>query len=115
MEVNKKNYSPKFILKIGLEKTFSKLHYWIITLAVATNVLFLYYFILTQKTTWDAFWQSNTTFYSWAQIILSIGNALLIGVSISMLLNVIEERKKTAKTSLLQTAGSLLFSHLKVQ
>ena len=110
MEVSKKKYSSQFILEVGLKKTFSKLHYWIVTVTIAINVLFLYYFILTQKTTWDAFWQSNTSFYSWAQILLSIGNAILIGVSISMFLNVIEERKKTSKTSLFQTSGSLLFS-----
>lgn len=104
------NYSPLFILQAGLKKTFSKLHYWVITLAIAVNVLFLYYFILTQKTTWDSFLQSNTSFYSFMQIALSIANALFIGASISMLLNVIEEKKKTTKSSLLQTAGSLLFS-----
>lgn len=108
--MNKKTYSPKFILEIGLKKTFTKLHYWIVSVTITFNVLFLYYFILTQKTTWDAFWQSNTAFYSWAQIILSFANAVLIGISISMFLNLIEERKKTAKTSLLQTTGSLLFS-----
>lgn len=110
MEVNKKKYSPQFILEVGLKKTFSKLHYWIVTIAISVDILFLYYFILSQKTTWDAFWQSNTAFYSWAQIILSFANAILIGASISMFLNMIEERKKSAKTSLLQTAGSLLFS-----
>src|SRR3989338_2163496 len=104
------NYFPLFILQAGLKKTFSKLHYWIITLAIAVNVVFLYYFILTQKTTWDSFLQSNTSFYSFMQIALSIVNALFIGASLSMLLNVIEEKKKTTKSSVLQTTGSLLFS-----
>ena len=110
MKTDKNKYSPTFILAIGLKKTFSKLHYWIITLAVSINILFLYYFILIQKTTWDSFLQSNTLLYIWSQIILSLGNAILIGATISMFLNVIEERRQTSKTSLLQTTGSLLFS-----
>src|SRR3989344_1028681 len=110
MKTDKNKYSPMFILAIGLKKTFSKLHYWIITLAVSINILFLYYFILIQKTTWDSFLQSNTLLYIWSQIILSLGNAILIGATISMFLNVIEERRQTSKTSLLQTTGSLLFS-----
>src|SRR3989344_6462727 len=73
------------ILKIGLKKTFSKPYSWALTIFIALNVLLLYYFLLIQKTTWAAFWQSNTAFYSWAQIVLSIINAILIGASISML------------------------------
>src|SRR3989337_3353790 len=101
-----KKYSSLFILQVGLKKTFSKLHYWIITFAIAVNVLFLYYFILIQKTTWDAFLQANTRFYTFAQVALSVANALFIGIALSMLFNVIEEKKKTSKSSILQTAGS---------
>ena len=106
----RKIYSPLFILKAGLKKTFSKPYYWALTIIAAVNILFIYYFLLTQKTTWDAFWQSNTAFYSWSQVILSIINALFIGVSLSMFFHVIEERKKTSKTSFAQSFASLLFS-----
>ena len=106
----KKQYSSLFIFKIGLKKTFSKPYSWALTIFIALNVLLLYYFLLIQKTTWAAFWQSNTAFYSWAQIVLSIVNAVLIGASISMIFEVIKEKKKTSKTSFLQTFASLLFS-----
>lgn len=98
------------IFLIGLKKTFSKSYSWALTIFISLNVLLLYYFLLIQKTTWDSFWQSNTAFYSWSQIILSIINAVLIGASISMLFEVIKEKKKTSKTSFLQTFASLLFS-----
>lgn len=98
------------ILQIGLKKTFSKSYSWALTVFIALNVLLLYYFLLIQKTTWDSFWQSNTAFYSWSQIVLSIVNAVLIGASVSMLFEVIKEKKKTSKTSFLQTFASLLFS-----
>ncbi len=98
------------IFLIGLKKTFSKSYSWALTVFIALNVLLLYYFLLIQKTTWDSFWQSNTAFYSWSQIVLSIVNAVLIGASVSMLFEVIKEKKKTSKTSFLQTFASLLFS-----
>ncbi len=106
----KKLHSPLSILKIGLKKTFSKSYSWALTVFIALNILLLYYFLLIQKTTWVAFWQSNTAFYSWSQIVLSIVNAILIGASISMLFEVIGEKKKSSKTSFLQTFASLLFS-----
>lgn len=99
------------ILQTGLKKTFSKLSYWVLTTAVAVSVLLLYYLLMiVQKTTWAMFWESNTAFYAWSQIVLSIVNAILIGVSISMLFKVINEKKKNSKTSFLQTFASLLFS-----
>ena len=98
------------IFLIGLKKTFSKSYSWALTVFIALNVLLLYYFLLIQKTTWDSFWQSNTAFYSWSQIVLSIVNAVLIGASVSMLFEVIKEKKNTSKTSFLQTFASLLFS-----
>src|SRR3989339_1615222 len=98
------------IFIIGLKKAFSKSYSWALTIFIALNVLFLYYFLLIQKTTWAAFWQSNTDFYSWSQIVLSIVNAVLIGASLSMLFEVVKEKKKTSKTSFLQTFASLLFS-----
>ena len=55
--MKKNQYSALFILKIGLKKTFAKFHYWVTTIAIAANILFLYYFILVQKTSWDSFLQ----------------------------------------------------------
>jgi len=98
------------IFIIGLKKAFSRSYSWALTVFIALNVLLLYYFLLIQKTTWAAFWQSNTAFYSWSQIVLSIINAVLIGASVSMLFEVIKEKKKTSRTSFLQTFASLLFS-----
>lgn len=97
-------------MREAFSKVFSKPHYWVITTAIALNVLFLYYLILMQKTTWDAFWQSNATWYTWSQVILSIINALFIGIAISFLFYVIEGRKQGSKSTFLNTLGSLFFS-----
>ena len=110
MKKEKKVYSPWLIFQVGLKKTFAKPYCWALTILTAVSVLFLYYFLLTQKTTWDSFLQSNNQIYIWLQVILSIGNAILIGISISMLFSVLEEKKKVSKGSLVQTLGSLIFS-----
>lgn len=97
-------------MKEAFLKVFTKSHYWVVTVAVALNVLFLYYLILMQRTTWDAFWQSNTTWYTWSQVVLSIINATLLGVAISFLFYAIEERRQGSKSTFLHTLGSLFFS-----
>ncbi len=106
----KKNYSWSFILKVGLKKTFTDKLSWLVTVMIALVVLSVYYLLLIQKTTWDAFLQSNTTFYIWGQVILSVINALLIGVAILTALTTVLERKKVSKGSFFQTLGSLVFS-----
>ncbi len=98
------------IIQSSLLKVFSKSQYWVITISITFNVLFLYYFILIQNTTWDAFWQSNATWYAWSQVISSIVNALLIGVAISFLFYVIEERRQGPRASFSHTLGSIFFS-----
>ena len=110
MKKEKNVYSLWFIFQVGLKKTFAKPYCWALALLTAVSVLFFYYFLLIQKTTWDSFLQSNNQIYIGLQIILSIVNAILIGVSIAMLFSIIEEKKNVSKGSLIQTLGSLLFS-----
>ncbi len=98
------------IIKKALKQTLSKLYYSVITLSVALNILFFYYFILIQTTTWDIFWKSNIAIYNWLQIILSIINAVLIGLAISMFLYILEEKRKKSQLSFLGTIGSFIFS-----
>lgn len=102
--------SPSIIIKEAFKKVFSKPHYWVICVAISFNVLFLYYLILLQRTTWEAFWVSNASWFAWSQVILSIINAGLLGIAISFLFYTIEERKKGSKTTFLPTLGSLFFS-----
>jgi hypothetical protein len=105
-----KQYSPFYIFQIGLQKTFSKPFPWATSVSIAINVLFTYYFLLVQNTTWAAFMQSNTRFYIFMQIVLSLLNAWFIGVALSMFIDVLEVKKTTSKASLFQTLGSLVFS-----
>lgn len=98
------------IIRAAFFKVFSKPHYFVITVAIALNVLFLYHLVLMQRTTWDAFWQSNAAWYAWSQGLLSVVNALLIGIALSFLFYVIEERRQGSKSTFLHTLGSLFFS-----
>src|SRR3989338_1024709 len=105
-----KEQTPVAIVQTALSKVFGKAHYFVITVAITLNVLFLYYFILAQRTTWDAFWQSNVAWYAWSQIILSIVNALFVGIAISFLFYVLEKKRQGSESTFLHTLGSLFFS-----
>ncbi len=98
------------IIKKALKKVFSQPVYYVLTIFTAVNVLFIYYFVLTRTTTWEVFWASNIAIYNYLQIILSLANALLIGVAISFLVYILGERKKQTGSSLLNTLGSFVFS-----
>ena len=105
-----KEQTPVAIVQTALSKVFGKAHYFVITVAITLNVLFLYYFILAQRTTWDAFWQSNVAWYAWSQIILSIVNALFVGIAISFLFYVLEKKRQGSESTFLHTLASLFFS-----
>ncbi len=98
------------IIQKASSKVFIKFHYIVITVAIVLNVLFLYYLILVQKTTWDAFWQSNASWYAWSQVVLSVVTAVLFGIAVSFLFYVIEEKKEGSRSTFLHTLGSLFFS-----
>ncbi|MBI2329952.1 hypothetical protein HYU94_01015 [Candidatus Daviesbacteria bacterium] len=97
-------------IQSSLSKVFGKPHNFIITLAVALNVLFAYYLVLIQKTTWDAFWQSNALWFVWSQIALSVIFAILAGIAVSFFFYVIETKKSGSEYTSLNTIGSLIFS-----
>lgn len=100
------------VIKSAFPKVFAGYNYWIITASIGTLVLFLYYYILQQTTTWELFWQSNTAFYNWGQIVLSVISAFLIGISVSMFIYLLEiaRTQKSGRGSILEILGSLLFS-----
>lgn len=91
-------------------KVFSKSPYIAVALPVTFNILFAYYLILVQRTTWDAFWQSNAAWYAWSQVILSVINALLIGIAVSFFFYVVEKKAQGSELTSLNALGSLLFS-----
>lgn len=97
-------------IKKALIDTFKKPHYVALCLSVALNVLFLYLWVFNKSATWLVFWESNTAFYNWSQIALSIITAILLGIAITFFFHVLEVRKKGQNISFLETVSSLVFS-----
>ncbi|MDO8663833.1 MAG: hypothetical protein Q7K28_03310 [Candidatus Wildermuthbacteria bacterium] len=58
--------------------------YIFLALSSALNLLALYYFFFLQVTTLKVFFDSNTIFYNWASIILTVLIALAFGATISL-------------------------------
>ena len=93
----------------ALRSVYTKPYAWVVTFFTFATVLFIYYIIFLQTTTWTRFWTTDIPIYVWSQILLSIANALLIGIAMSLFLAVFEIKQKSKQATLL-TAGSFLFS-----
>ncbi|GIW63592.1 MAG: hypothetical protein KatS3mg091_394 [Patescibacteria group bacterium] len=96
------------IFTSSFKKVFAKKTYYLLTISIALNIIFIYYLIFLQTTTWELFWQSNIDIYNWLQIILSIINSILIGIAISMFAFILDNKNQT--TSFLEILGSLIYS-----
>lgn len=58
----------------------------LLALTISLNLLFLYYFFFVKVTTFKVFFDSNTSFYAFSSIALTILIALTYGIAISLLL-----------------------------
>ncbi len=100
------------IIKKALKLVFTSATAWVLAISLFVNVLFLYYFILLQTTTWQVFWQSNIAVYNWLQVVLSVVVAALTALALTMFVYILEFRDKKQKRqgSILETLAALLFS-----
>lgn len=98
------------VIRAGFNEVYKQPTYYFITLSVAINVVFIYYFVLTRTTTWEVFWQSNIAVYNLLQVVLSILNALFLGVAVSFFIFLLEKRQKQTGLSFLNALGSFVFS-----
>lgn len=58
----------------------------VLAITIALNLAFLYYFFFLQVTTFKVFFDSNTLFYGWASLVLTLLVALAFGIAVSLLL-----------------------------
>lgn len=107
---NQKNKATKIfsILTSGLKKVFDKKTYYLLTISIAINIVFIYYWIFLQTTTWELFWKSNTALYNWLQIALSLAISLLFGIAVSMFVFILDRKKQSG--SFIELLGSLIYS-----
>jgi hypothetical protein len=81
------------------------------TLVVSVFVSILYYLALTSNIDFQTFAKVNSTVYVISQIVLSLLNAILIGLSLAMFLYVFRQRLvQTNNFNVIQTLGSLFLS-----
>lgn len=96
-------------IALALHKVYAKPSAWILSVSLSVSVLFIYYLIFSQTTTWTRFTTTDLPIYVWSQVLLSIANAVLISIAVVLFLAVFEIKQKTNQATLL-TAGSFLFS-----
>ncbi|NOY15208.1 MAG: hypothetical protein GXP43_03245 [bacterium] len=97
------------MIKQALAKVFRQPVFVLLAVSTATNILFVYYLVLMQTTSWEVFWQSNVAFYNWAQVVLSVLTAVGFGIVIAQMMYVVGQRLAQGGSWLTSTA-SLIFS-----
>lgn len=94
----------------SLKKVFNQRKYFAIFGVASGLTLMLYYLAITAGVSWSSFIQANNPVFIFFQIFFSIVNALLVGISISMFVYVIQRKKKTDGLSITQAVVSLFLS-----
>ncbi|MBI2038412.1 MAG: hypothetical protein HYT19_00620 [Candidatus Nealsonbacteria bacterium] len=61
------------------------LYIWL-ALSLGFNLLGVYYFIFSQSTTFKVYFESNTAFYNWSSIVLTVIISLLFGLVLTFLI-----------------------------
>lgn len=105
-----KYFNRSVSVKIAFKKVYKSSFYVILTEVIAALILLLYYYILRKTTTLSLFWQSNIPIYNWLQIIFSVINAILLGVTISMFIYILRTKAKSEKSTIIHSFSSLIFS-----
>lgn len=98
-------------MKTILQLLTNKVNFLIFTLSTAVLAYF-YYIALTARVSWEVFIASNSTLFILLQVILSIANAALGGISILLIIRIFKDRKAQGKLSFVQTFSALFFSIL---
>ncbi|MDO8436208.1 MAG: hypothetical protein Q7S82_02370 [bacterium] len=73
-------------LSLAFKAVFKSPLYLFLAISLAVNLLALYYFIFLETTTFKVFFDSNTSFYSWASIILTVLIGVSFGISATFLI-----------------------------
>lgn len=95
-ELENQKKSPSLLghVLISLRIVFSDPLFLFLGFSLSANLLLLYYFIFLQTTTFSVFWQSNTSFYNFASIGLTILISVLFGLAASFFIWQWKENKE---------------------
>lgn len=94
-----------------LELLKNKLNF-LIFITSSLILVYFYYLALTTTVSWRTFIESNSSIFILFQIILSLINSILGGISILLIFRIFKNRKVQGKLSFLQTFSALFFSIL---
>ena len=71
----------------------------ILAVALGFNFLALDYFVFSRSTTFEVFFLSNSPFYNWTSITLSLLTAVLFGIAAAMVVFILKRKLENAGTS----------------
>ncbi len=73
-------------LIFAFKAVFKSPFYLFLAISLAFNLLVFYYFVFSTVTTFKIFFESNTPFYNWASIILTVLLGIFFGISATFLI-----------------------------
>lgn len=82
-----------------MRKIYRRMSLVFLTISLFFVFLFLDYFLLTRTTSWEKFLTDNNRWYVFLAVNLSLLNNLLISVALTILLYLIEMKKKVGKSA----------------
>ncbi|MDP3990917.1 MAG: hypothetical protein Q8P63_01335 [Candidatus Nealsonbacteria bacterium] len=89
----------------AIKKVFRDPIFSILAAAIGFNFLALDYFIFSRTTTLEVFFLSNSPFYNWTSIVLSLLTAFLFGIALAMVIFILKRKLENTGTS----TGSSIF------
>lgn len=87
------NLNMKSVI-LALKLVFKNPLYIFLALSLTFNLLLLYYFFFSQVTTFKVFFESNSAFYNWTSLVLTILIAVFFGIAVTLLLWQWREQKE---------------------
>ncbi len=101
----------KYFLKM-LEKVYGRVSYIVVSVSLFVVFIFIDYLLLTKTTSWEQFLADNSKMFIFLSFSLTLINNILISLALTILLYVIEQKKKymkgTTSNSIIGVVLSLL-------
>lgn len=98
------------IIKLNLKKIYRSFTNLVLTFIFFISFTLIDYFLLTRTTSFERFLLDNSRLFVFLSILLSLINNLLIAIALTLLVFLIEKRKKTGGSTLTNNLLAIFFS-----
>ncbi len=98
------------MIKVALNNLYQNKKNILITIAIATTSMFVFLLAIEVSNGIESYIKVNSPLYIFLQLFLSLLSSILIGVSLTLFINILKQRKDTNNLTVFQALASLLFA-----